>query len=174
MTPLIAGPYEAPFCVAGAWVEDAVLGLVEVGGFTTAPIPWPRRKKTGRPSLILTGDLLRAVETESVEAIVDHWGVGATTVWSWRKALGVDRVTEGTRKLLQERTGVPPEAAAKGRLAALSPESIERNRAAHVGRPVSEATRANLLRAAKAPKPEGWGKRANAWMRAGKATKTED
>lgn len=58
---LIGGPYVAPRCRPGDWLDDEIDGRLEVGGWTDAPIPWPRRKKTGRAALILTGELARAV-----------------------------------------------------------------------------------------------------------------
>ena len=161
------GPYLPPACRAGDWLDDEIEGRIEFGGWTSAPSPWPRRKKTGRASLILTAELARAVRTESVEAICHWWGVRPTKVWMWRQALGVGRVTEGTRALLQERTGVPPEAAARGRERAASPESIAKMAASKRGRPVPDQTRAGLLRAAQRKKPAGWGARANARMLGG-------
>jgi hypothetical protein len=162
---LIAGPYAAPAVRVGDWVDDEISGLVEVGGWTDAPISWPRRKKTGRAALILTAELARAVRVESVEAVRYWWGVGATKVWQWRRALGVDRATQGTRKLLQERTGVPPEAAARGRAKAASLESRAKMAETKRGMPAPPTVRAGLLRAAKSQKPPGWGARANQWMR---------
>lgn len=162
---LIAGPYMPPPCQAGDWLVDEIEGRLQVGGWTAAPISWPRRKKNGRPSLILCGDLVRAVRSESVEAICHWWGVGPTKVWMWRQALGVERVTEGTRRLLQERTGVPPEAAARGRERAASPESRAKIAAGKRGVPAPPKTRAALLAAARRRKGAVWGVRANAWMR---------
>jgi len=164
---LIGGPYAAPACRAGDWLDDEIDGLVEVGGWTDAPISWPRRKKTGRASLILTGDLVRAVQTESSEAIQYHWGVGATTVWKWRQALGVGQVTAGTRRLKQAR-GVPPEAAARGRERAASAESRAKMAQTKRGRRMHPTTAAALLAAVRRPKPPGWGKRANEWMQRAK------
>lgn len=162
--PLIAAPYFAPTCIAGDWIDDEIDGSLQVGGWTTAPISWPRRRKTGRPALILTSELVRAVQTESAAAICHWWGVGPTKVWQWRQALGVGRVTDGTRLRLQQRTGVPPEAAARGRALATSAERLTRMAATKRGVPVPAATRAGLLRAAKRRKPAGWGVRANAKM----------
>jgi hypothetical protein len=165
---LLGAPYSSPPVRPGDWIDDEIDGRLVVGGWTAAPIPWPRRKKTGRAALILSEELARAVRTESVEAVCYWWGVGPTKVWMWRQALGVGRVTDGTRDLLQERTGVPDEAAARGRVVAASPESRAKMSASKTGKPAPESTRTGLLRAAKAPKPEGWGKRANAWMLAAK------
>lgn len=105
------------------------------------------------------------------EAVCYWWGVGPTKVWQWRQALGVDRVTDGTRRLLQERTGVPEKAAALGRQRAAEPVSRARMAATKTGLPAHPNTRAGLLRAAKAPKPEGWGAKASEWMRAAKVAK---
>lgn len=165
MSQLIAGPYVQPRVKVGDWLDDEIDGRLQVGGWTDAPLPWPRRKKTGRPSLILTSELARAVRHESVEAVCHWWGVGPTKVWMWRQALGVGRITTGTRQLLQERTGVPEDAAARGRIAAASKESQEKMAQSKRGVPAPPAVRAGLLRAAKAPKPAGWGKRANKWMK---------
>lgn len=165
--PLIFGPYRAPDISSG-WLVDQVDGLIEVGGWTSAPIPWPRRKKTGRHSPILCDDLIRAVMLESSAAVQHHWGVSEATVWKWRQALGVGRVTPGTRDRLRTETGVPPEAAARGREAAKGAEARSKLSASKRGKPAHPNTKAGLLRAAKAPKPDGWGQRANAWMQEAK------
>lgn len=165
--PLLYGPY-APPDVPDGWAMDMVDGLIEVGGWTCAPIPWPRRKKTGKHSPILCGDLVLAVARESSAAVQHWWGVSEATVWKWRKILGVGRVTPGTRERLQSETGVPPEAAAKGRKAASAPELLAKRAEKMRGREAHPSTRAALLAAARRPKPEGWGRRANAWMLEGK------
>lgn len=72
---LFGAPYAPPLVLDG-WLNDEIDGLLEVGGWTSAPISWPRRKKTGKASLILTDELARAVRIESVEAIGYWWGCG--------------------------------------------------------------------------------------------------
>lgn len=168
MPELIAGPYAAPSCRVGDWLDDARDGALEVGGWTDAPIAWPRRKKTGRHSPILCGDLVRAVRVESVAAICHWFGVGATTAWAWRQALGVD-TTPGSQRIA--RRGLPPGAAEKGRERAASPEARAKIAASKRGKPAHANTRAGLLRAAKSPKPDGWGERANKWMQEAKRGK---
>lgn len=74
--------------------------LVLVGAISDGRIQWPLAKKSGRKSLILCGDLVRAVRHESVQSIVFWWGISAQTVKAWRRSLGVDRDTAGTKKLL--------------------------------------------------------------------------
>lgn len=160
-TDIIAGPYHPPACRKGDWLVDELDGLTEVGGWTDAPISWPRRKKGGRPSLILTAELDRAVRTESVMAICHWWGMSDTKVWQWRKALGV-HTTPGSRAIA--RRGVPPEAAARGRARSAQPDIQARIADAKRGKPAHPNTRTALLRAVKLPKPPGWGKRANKWM----------
>lgn len=161
--PLLFGPYRAPD-ISDGWLVDWVDGAIEVGGWTHAPIQWPRRKKTGKHSPILCDDLIRAVMMESSAAIQHHWGVSEGTVWKWRQALGVGRVTPGTRDRLRTETGVPEDAAARGREAAMTPEARARMAASKTGQPAHPNVKAALLRAAKSPKPAGWGARANAWM----------
>ncbi len=102
--PLIAAPYAAPRCKIGAPLADRIRGDVPVDGITDAPVPWPFTRYRGagvtrspHPILILTGDLERAVRTESSLAVAHHWGVAKSTVYHWRKALGVDD-TEGSRR----------------------------------------------------------------------------
>jgi hypothetical protein len=157
----LIGKYCAPRVRVDEWLDDERDGRVQVGGWTDAPIPWPRRKKTGRHSLILCGDLVRAVRTESVMAICYWWGVGTTTVWAWRQALGVGS-TAGSQRIA--RRGVPAEAAARGRERAAMPDALTRMAGTKRGQPAHQNTREALLRSAKSPKPEGWGKRANQWM----------
>lgn len=148
-TDLIAGPYRPPACRVGDWLDDEIAGRVEVGGWTAAPISWPRRKKTGRASLILTGEMARAVRTESVAAICHWWGVGATKVWMWRRALGVD-TTDGSQRIA--RRGVPPEAAARGRVRAAEPDARARMAESKRGQPVSPERRLQLIQQARRPR----------------------
>lgn len=170
----IAGPYVAPSVRAGDVLSDAIDGDVEVGGYSDAPLPWPRRKKSGRHSLILCDDLVRAVKTESSEAVQYWFGVSAVTVWKWRVALGVDRQNNtGTQKLYRDLmpSKLTPKRTAKGRETIASTDAVERMTATKRGKPAHPNTKAALLKAAKAPKPEGWGKRANQWMRDGKKSR---
>lgn len=115
---------------------------MEVGGWTDAPIAWPRRKKTGRRSLILTAELARAVRTESAAAICHWWGVGPTKVWQWRQALGVE-TTKGSQRIACR--GVPADGAAKGRKRAAQPDARIRMAKTKRGKLVHPNTRAALL-----------------------------
>lgn len=156
---LVDGPYLAPDVREGQHIFCEMRGMVQVGGWTNAPIPWPRVKKTGAHSPILCGDLCRAVRTESAIAVAHWWGVNPVLVWKWRKALGVGK-TEGTRRLWQ---GYKPqklteERAEKGREAAKTAESRAKRSATQTGRKAHEKTRKALLAAAQQPKSEDWKK----------------
>ncbi len=90
------GSYVPPRCrVGGEYRGREVVS----GGISDAPIQWPYRKSVGRPSYIVCGDLIRAVQTEAEIAVAHHWGVSPATVENWRRALDVPRMTEGTRRL---------------------------------------------------------------------------
>lgn len=157
---LLGGPYLAPDVRPGDWLEDAERGSVQVGGYTrTARIPWPRLKKTGKASLILCGDLIRAVRTESALAIRYWWGVSGVVVARWRKVLGVGQTgSEGSLRLYQKYAPhkLPGDVSARGREKALSPESKAKRSTTISGRPVHPITREALLEAAKRPKSEAW------------------
>ena len=157
---LLGGPYLAPDVRPGDWLEDAERGSVQVGGYTeTARIPWPRLKKTGKASLILCGDLIRAVQTESALAIGYWWGVSGVVVARWRKVLGISQTgSEGSLQLYRKYTQqkLPEAVAARGREKALSPESKAQRVAKITGRPAHPATREALLEAAKRPKSAEW------------------
>ena len=133
---------------------------VEVGGYTDALIPWPRAKKTGRASLILCDDLVKAVQTESEIAIAHWWDVGLVTVWKWRKALNVHPVTPGTEKLYQGyyHEKLPEKATALGREHAALPENVEKMKSTKRGKPAHPATRQALKEAATRPKTDEWKK----------------
>jgi hypothetical protein len=78
--PLLNKPYRAPKAAEGDYLFcEHRDGDVAVEGFTSAPIPWPAYRRPGaRPdhfTPILTGDLVRAVRTESVAAVVYWWGI---------------------------------------------------------------------------------------------------
>jgi hypothetical protein len=53
---------------------------VVVGGMTDSPIQWPFVKKKGRRSLVVCGDLVKAIAVESEIAVAHYWEVGPSTV----------------------------------------------------------------------------------------------
>lgn len=154
-TKLLYGPYYAPKCKRGDKLECKVRGEeVVVGGLTDARIQWPRVLKTGKRSLIVCGDLVRAIRTESELAICHHWGVSVGVVWLWRKALGVGRVTEGTHRLYQDYKPhkLTDRVVEIGRRNAGKPEAIERMASKHRGRKAHPNTKKALLDSAKKQK----------------------
>jgi hypothetical protein len=99
---LLYGPYEPPLVKRG-FLVDAVRGKVPFGTFTNARIPWPKFKKSGKGGsggIVLCGDLLRALASESAAAISYHWGVCHATVTNWRRALQMKGRTPGAQRLV--------------------------------------------------------------------------
>lgn len=131
---LIGGPYHPPRVSVGDEIQCEIRGkTVVVSWSDRGKIMWPRCKSSGsKPALALTGDLVRACQTESEMAVAAHWSVSLLTVQKWRRALGVGQ-TAGTAALVSER------------------QSELRS-----GTPVPQATRDALLRAAKRPKSADW------------------
>lgn len=98
-TDLIAGPYKPPRVRIGDLLYCERYGKVVVSAFS-GRLRWPCcRPKGSHDSLILCGELVRAVETESVLAISYWWTVCDATVHRWRRCLGVGRTNPGTRRL---------------------------------------------------------------------------
>src|SRR5262249_8864136 len=101
----LGGPYCAPASVIGDTLRCEMRGHVRVASVSAGKIPWPQARNgwngTGRHYLILCGDLARAVQCESSQAVAHWWGVSITIVWTWRRALKVPQNNAGTRKLRQ-------------------------------------------------------------------------
>jgi hypothetical protein len=150
---LLFGPYRAPTCVAGDWLDDAYYGRCEVAGFTTAPMSWPRARRKGPAAPILTDELVRAVKSESACAVAYWWGISYTQVQNWRRWMGVGRRTEGTARLLANSAKSAPAVAVREAIAS-------RKR----GKPQPAHVRAMLLEHAKKPKPKEWAAKARKWM----------
>src|SRR4051812_6825409 len=94
---LLYGPYRMPKCKVGKSLRCRIRGEVKVIGITDALIQWPYTLQDGgigHKMLIVCGDLARAIERESSTAIRYWFGVCNSTVWKWRKALGVQRFNE--------------------------------------------------------------------------------
>jgi hypothetical protein len=118
------GPYFAPkiprkqklFCEYRGWLRVSPK-------WSEGLISWPRRYRTG--SIILCGDLVRAVKMESVAAICYHWGVCRNVVQVWRKALGVEEFNPGTKRMLiLARAGPESRVRQRAMLRATHPRSI--------------------------------------------------
>jgi len=135
--PLI-GKYATPRFRYGKFVCCEMRGEVEIVGLTDAPTPWPIGKRGRHKAIVLYGALVKAVRRESSLAIQHWFGVGPFTVWKWRKALGVDRNTEGTSRLFREISQTNPgivAGLAKAHSKAKDPERCAKISAAQRGRP---------------------------------------
>ena len=159
---LLHAPYRPPRCRVGGKLFCLVRGWVTVLQISAGPIPWPVAKgpgRGGRPSLVLCGDLVKAVTRESEIAVGHHWGVGLWSVWKWRRALGVPATNAGTSRLRRDYFAEPwaQEARAKAHAQSRDPcrdgprrEKIRASkqgkpRPPSVGRRVSEALRGRPL-----------------------------
>jgi hypothetical protein len=80
------GRYRTPRFRVGAKVTCEVRGELRIFGVTDAPIRWPvgAGARGGAKSLIVCGDLVRAVRRESVYALCHWFGVNYQTVTKWR------------------------------------------------------------------------------------------
>lgn len=146
------GPYRAPRCRVGKPLDCEARGrTVEVAGLSDASIQWPYAKKRGNRSLILCGDLIKAVGLESETAVAHHWGVSATTDYLWRRALGVPGDTIGSVRLRRHYLAI-------GRPISRLPESRAKMSAARANMPLCPQFRAAAAEAAKRPKSEAWKK----------------
>jgi len=95
------GPYRTPFVRLGNRLMCVLRGELLIVGVTAGRIPWPigQAGRNRNRSIVLCGDLERAVERESFQAVAYWWGVSQSTVAKWRRALKVPSMNEGTRLL---------------------------------------------------------------------------
>jgi hypothetical protein len=101
------GPYAPPGVDLGDEIQCEIRGLITVHSWSDrGAIMWPMGLRSGaspgRPAMILTGDLVRALRRESAIAVANHWGTTWRTVRVWRRALGIGRMTEGSTLLASE------------------------------------------------------------------------
>ena len=100
---LLHGPYVPPVLCPGdvAWCTYRSRE-VYVTAWSEARISWPRcklRGVKGGAGLLVDETLARAVRQESAIAIRYWWGVGEHAVTSWRRALGVEKLNNGSAHL---------------------------------------------------------------------------
>lgn len=101
---LIGGPYNTPICRIGGTLPDLRHHRTEktVRGITDAIIPWPYYRMNKGPSLILCGDLVIALNTESPLAISYYWGISLSFVVALKRAINAPKRTEGTKARWKE------------------------------------------------------------------------
>ena len=124
---LLGGPYCPPQVQVGQEIECALNGRVVVIGWSSGRIPWPQCRIT-RTTLVLCGDLERAVRRESSQAIRFWWGISLDVITKWRKLLGVAPTNEGTaqlhRRWVEEK--LPEDVRAAARQLAHRPEAVRK------------------------------------------------
>jgi hypothetical protein len=165
---LYHGPYAAPECRVGDWLACEYRGREDkVRGISDGPIPWPTSRRTGRPSLIVCYDLVRAVRVESVRAVAHHWGVARETVWKWRRALDVPTWNEGSRRLhaVTQPERYDPQELERARRRSRAPKARAKMSATRKGRPPHPNFRAAAAAAARRPKTESFRRKVSRRMR---------
>lgn len=168
----LLGKYTTPRLKIGAVVTCEYRDCdVIIVGYSDARIPWPLGRRRGKSvrSLVVCGQLVEAVRRESNLAIQHWFGVSQWTVWHWRIALGVGRVTPGTSKLRSDYTNEPWAIRARKKASKrhsdpqvrqkisdskrgkpVAPHVIEAMRQARIGKPLSAKTRAKMSAAHRA------------------------
>lgn len=151
------GPYAVPKTRRGAKLFCEIRGTMTVGRYSDGPIPWPRVKKGGGACLILCGSLVRAVKREALIAVAHHWGVSLTTVWKWRKILGVERWNAGSTDLARDwAAGRDDDRFERAWANSQRPEVFRRRSKAMKRQPLSEPLRRAAAKAAKRPRSRAW------------------
>jgi hypothetical protein len=151
---LLYGPYRSPRCRLGKQLRCRIRGWVPVRRISDARIPWPQTIVHNNRTIILTGDLVKAVRRESEIAVAYWWGVTPQTVTVWRKALGVGRATEGSTRLWQLNVEevFTPEIRRRAAAGAASPEACAKKSVALRGKPPSPNAVAALVARNKLPR----------------------
>jgi hypothetical protein len=146
----LLGSYKTPRFRYGRQVFCELRGWVTIVGLREGPIPWPVGKRGKVATLILYGDLERALRREAAVAVAHWWGVTAQTVTKWRQALGIEGTTPGTIRLQRAYAAEPwaQRARRKAWAKARDPRRREKIAAAKRGKPrpahVGEAVRRAL------------------------------
>lgn len=141
----VGGPYEPPWVPMGGWLKCELRGDLRVGGYTNALIPWPTAEGHAR-QLILCGDLVKALKTESRPAVSFHFGISRQIVSEYRRRLEIERLNPGSMRLFWRTVDLARTAEARakmsrqreGRKDLMPPGDRERLRAIQ-RRPKSEA-----------------------------------
>src|SRR5207245_2921181 len=133
---LLFGPYTPPALCRGDFTFCLFRDTeVKVTSISHGRIQWPRCQRMGQrggSGLLVTEELIRAIKTESSLALQYWFGVGAETVWRWRRFFGISQwEPEGSRRLHQE---LSENGAAAVRRKTFTPAERTRYRAAAIAR----------------------------------------
>jgi len=131
----VVGPYAPPLVPTGGWLKCELRGNLQVEGYTNALIPWPVAVGHQK-QLIVCGDLVKALRTESRLAVAFHFGISGALVSEYRSRLGIERYTAGSQRLFWRNVNLArtDEARAKlsrhheGRKDLMTPEAREKLR----------------------------------------------
>lgn len=150
------GPYGLPRGLAvgdSVWCHYRRRNVV-IGSISDAQMQWFQAGRGSGTGLIVCGDLVRAVQMESVSAVAHHWGICADTVSNWRRVLGVPRMNRGSKAVFQELFAgrLSDEQLARGRIRSKSKKSIDKMSMSKRGRPMHRNTRKALTAAVTRPK----------------------
>ncbi len=97
--PLRHGPYQAPVVKPGDVLFCTLRGReVTVADFSEGALAWPRTRVGANSSLILCGDLEKAVRLELRAAVAWEWSVSVATVRVWRQAIRGLSLKSGEKK----------------------------------------------------------------------------
>ena len=145
----VGGPYAPPLIPIGGRLKCELRGELEVGGYNDALIPWPVALQHSR-QLIVCGDLVRALKTESRLAVAFHFGISRQMVSEYRRRLGVERYTPGSMRLFWRNVNL-----------ARTPEAREKMSQQREGRAdlMPPDAREKLHEIQKRPKSEDWKRR---------------
>lgn len=152
----VGGPYAPPNVRVGAWLKCELRGLLQVGGFSNALIPWPTAVKH-RKQLIVCRDLVKALKTESRLAVCFHFGISLQMVSQYRRRLGIERLTAGSTRLFWRNVKLAGSDEARAKM------SRQRENRKDL---MSREDRERLREIQKRPKSEAWkDKAAERWQR---------
>lgn len=148
---LYFGPYSTPRYRIGQAVHCERFGDVVIVGTSNGRIAWPlgrRRGSGGRASLVLYGDLAKAVTRETREAVCFWWGCSGAAANAMRKALDVPRVTAGWSNRNREIEQMPAVKAGRRKAwaKARDPERRRKIAEARAGKPRSAELAATMRR----------------------------
>jgi hypothetical protein len=117
--PELIGTYTPPLLKVGDRVYCKYRRTwCKVTSWTDAPISWPRvqpLKTRGGSGLLVGPTLLRAMKTESADALKYWFGVSTKVVWRWRKAFGVTQFGTPGSKAAHEAASEQGAAAVRGK-----------------------------------------------------------